>query len=89
MQVIWKFEIKTDDVIKIKMPEGAKILTIDSQHTIPCIWALCDPIAKVETRKFIILGTGHPIEDTENLKYIGTYQMYGGDLIFHVFEEKE
>jgi len=31
-------------------------------------------------------GTGHPIDDNLNLIYIGTIQMFGGDLILNVFE---
>jgi hypothetical protein len=32
-----------------------------------------------------VYGTGHPVVD-EPRKYVGTFQMRGGLLVFHVFE---
>lgn len=31
-------------------------------------------------------GTGHTIQDADRLEYIGTIQMCGGALVFHVFK---
>lgn len=33
-----------------------------------------------------IFGTGHTIQDADRLEYIGTIQMCGGALVFHVFK---
>lgn len=70
------------------MPEGAKILAVEAQYEKPCMWALVDPNQETETRHFEVFGTGHPIHyDSRNIrKYIGTYQLNNGGLIFHVFE---
>lgn len=32
--------------------------------------------------------TGHPIQDSDNLEYIGTFQIYGGRLVFHAFVQR-
>jgi len=37
-------------------------------------------------RTFAIYGTGHKHEHVEGT-YIGTFQLDGGSLVFHVFEE--
>lgn len=43
--------------------------------------------AEKEKRYFEIFETGHPINyKGTNKKYIGTYQLQDGALVFHVFE---
>ncbi len=70
------------------MPIGAKILTVQTQNDIPCLWALVDPQAETEGRNIEIFGTGHPVlSDLGTAReYIGTFQMHNGTLVFHVFE---
>lgn len=85
MKSIWKFPLKAEGKQSIVIPEGAVLLDVQTQHQIPCLWALVDPEAEQETRLVITHGTGHPVgEDTG--AYIGTYQINGGSLVFHVFE---
>jgi len=86
-KVIWKYELNTTDVQKLGMPKGAEILTVQTQFDKPCLWALVNPDAEKETRGFMTYGTGHTIP-TEPYphKYIGTYQLNSGVLVFHVFE---
>ena len=81
---IWKYIIRTTDVIAVTMPRGAKILCVQIQREEPCIWALVDPNATIETRWLRIYGTGHPIDELG--EYVGTYQLHNGSLIFHVFD---
>ncbi|MEE9451060.1 MAG: hypothetical protein V3V72_13505 [Ignavibacteriaceae bacterium] len=87
-ETIWKFELETTEDQKIEMPVNAKILTVQSQDEIPCLWALVDPSAKKEIRLFEVFGTGHPVgyDMGVNRNYIGTYQLQNGALVFHVFE---
>lgn len=84
---IWKFEIKPNQDI-IEMPKGAKILTVQNQNGNACIWALVDPENEKEKRHFEVFGTGHNIHynaATER-KYINTFQLEDGRLVFHLFE---
>ena len=69
------------------MPAGAKILSVQVQRDNCCIWALCDDgkNVKSEKREIAIYGTGNPIPDNP-WKYISTFQLFGGDLVFHAFE---
>lgn len=85
MEQIWKYELKVDGVQKINMPEGAKILTVQTQFDNPCIWALVNPTNTLTVRNFEIYGTGHNIQ-IGSRQYIGTFQVNSGFLIFHVFE---
>ena len=89
MKTIWKFNIqRIKEVQNIEMPVGAKVLSIQTQRNEAFIWALVDPEAVRENRSFIIYGTGHDINDIENLTYIDTYQVgFMLDiLVFHLFE---
>jgi hypothetical protein len=79
--------LKMEDTTEIVLPIGSKILTAQVQKGNPCIWALVDDeVTTPQTRRFRIAGTGHPIKKESDLEYISTFQMYGGDLVFHVFE---
>ena len=86
IKTVWKFEIVPNEIIQIGMPKGAEVLSVDTQFDQPCLWALVVPKREVEIRKFRMAGTGHKITDNGNLKFIGTFQMLGGQLIFHLFE---
>lgn len=85
MKRIFKYPVAINDYIEIEMPKGAQILDAQAQAEVPCIWALVDPSQPKETRRFRFAGTGHPIKET-NLIHIGSFQMAGGALIFHMFE---
>lgn len=90
MKQIWEFPLETTDVQRIEMPVGAEILTIQTQNEVPCIWALVDTGTSVLKckRTFNIFRTGHNIPELvdSHRKYIGTYQLNNGGLVFHCFE---
>lgn len=83
---IWKFVLEIDNIVTISMPKDAKVLCVQTQREVPCIWAVVDPSAEVEQRKFYVRGTGHPLGKALPSKYIGTFQIENGYLVFHVFE---
>jgi hypothetical protein len=86
MNAIFKYRMMITDTQKVLMPKGAKILTVQIQHGVPCLWALVNQPAPDVEREFRVIGTGHPIPDAEALEYIGTIQVHEGGLVFHVFE---
>jgi len=70
------------------MPVGAQILAFRNQRGEPCIWAMVDPEAKMESRLFRMVGTGHK-EVEANFHYIGTelFDLFDNDsLAMHLFE---
>jgi len=103
MRTIWKFQFKIDDEVEIEMPIGARILHVgtqgDERQTAlpsPFLWAMVESTAKKHRRKFLIFGTGHelprlPIDEPlpNDLQHIGTFQMRGGLLVWHMFEKPE
>ena len=90
MNKVFKYPVKIEDHVTLEMPKGAKLLSFQCQYDQPCLWALVDPEAPLESRTFRFVGTGHPIEEpAEKLSFVGTAQMRGGALIWHLFEITE
>ena len=85
MSVIYKYPVDLTDDQQISMPVGAQVLTLQMQDRKPTIWALVNPDAPKEIRRFALFGTGHPF-DPSGLTYVGTFQTRG--LVFHLFEAK-
>lgn len=88
MKRIFKYPLKVDGVQAVAMPEGAIVLTVQTQGDTPCVWAEVHPDAKPIKRKFVTYGTGHPMTDGLAQHYVGTYQLGGGALVFHVFTDR-
>ena len=89
MKRIYKYPVRIDDVQTIDLPQGAEVLSVQVQEGSPYIWACVNPSAKSEPRQFRLYGTGHPIEGDYLLKFVGTFQLFGGRLVYHLFEEVE
>ena len=88
MNIIWKFNFEITDYIELEMPKGAEILSVQTQHETPCIWAGITAGNGTEIRKFRVFGTGQPITMNENgLKFIGTFQLMNGSFVGHLFED--
>jgi hypothetical protein len=86
MKTIWKFPLEVTDVQSVRMPRGARILCVQVQGGVPCLWAEVDPQAASEDRTLRIYGTGHPMAEGEQRVYIGTFQLVQMEMVFHVYE---
>ena len=84
---IWKYEldIRSGSTIKLSMPAGARPLSVQVQNQAPMLWALVDPKEKKQDVEFILAGTGIEFELPANATFVGTFQMYGGSLVLHLF----
>ena len=85
--MIWKFPLKATDKQTIEMPGIARVLCVQVQNGTPCLWADgCHEDALQVARTFSTYGTGHPMPKKPG-RYIGTFQVERGTLIFHVYED--
>lgn len=83
---IWKFPLVVTDAQSIDAPSGAVPLSVQIQNGEPCIWMLCDPLATKTRHRIFIHGTGHRLPDESTAeRFVGTFQMLGGQLVFHCF----
>lgn len=85
MKAIWKYPLEITDVQTIMMPVDAAVLTVQVQNDQPCIWAMVYTDSEKVQKTVRMYGTGHPI-DTMGV-WVGTFQVHGGRLVFHVFVE--
>ena len=83
---IYKYPMVITDKQTILMPKDAVILDIQIQDQQLVLWAIVNPGNEIEIRHFNIYGTGHEIDSEVSKQYIGTYKLFNGDLVFHVFE---
>lgn len=89
---IHKYTLEVVPEQQVAVPTGARLLSVQAQHNHPRLWALVDtsgPDAPHETRLVHILGTGDSRDvPSDRLVHLGTFQLHGGALVFHAFEER-
>ena len=87
MQSIYKYQLETTAAQVLKMPTGAKILSVQIQLGLITIWALIDLYSKdiLEERVFLIYNTGTEHQAVRG-KHLATVQELDGQVIYHVFE---
>ena len=91
MFTLYKYPIPVEDEFALDLPIGAQILCVQAQREEPQIWAIVDPEQLKQSRRFALLGTGHPIDAAladlgKTSQYRGTFQLREGTLVFHLFE---
>lgn len=85
MTTIWKYSLKVTDQQELQIPKGGELLCVQTQADGPCLWVKVDDAQPKVNRYFAIYGTGNPIRDITQ-RYIGTFQMHKGALVFHLYE---
>jgi hypothetical protein len=80
-RTIWKFPIPTDGSVQaIEIPVGAQILHAAPQPnpadgtTVLCLWAIVDPAAPEEVRRFVYASTGRPLPEADAFAHVATVQ---------------
>ena len=86
MITVWKFALAMEPVQDIRLPRGAKLLTVQPQGEFVNLWAMVDSNAELINHRIAILGTRHAAPDYGRLAYISTFQLRDGALVFHAFE---
>lgn len=86
MKTIWKFPLAVIDEQRVTMPCGAKLLAVQDQGGMMCLWAMVDTEAAKVTRAIRIYVTGNPIPDDAGL-HVDTVQ--DGRFVWHVFDTGE
>jgi hypothetical protein len=84
---IYKYALKPTELQTVSMHPG-EILHVGEQGHNVCIWALVDPDAPLEERKFAVVPTGESCPYSSD-QHLGTAKLHNGSLIFHIFEVKE
>ena len=83
---IWRFDAMVDDVVNLRMPKRARILTVALSDRVQhgfAVWAIVEPAAETETRHLYVVGTGHPLRNPLG-RFLGA--VIDGPFVWHVFE---
>ncbi len=86
MLTIYKYPLPVSDEFNVHMPKGARLLSVQVQHDAPCLWAMVDTNNQKAQRRLAIRGTGHSAERLGFAAFVGTFQLEGGALVFHLFD---
>jgi len=86
MHTIYKFPVPENSTFVLKLPARARFLDVQVQRGKPQAWFLLDPEAETVRRRFVVCGTGHQVPEQEMLTYLGTFQLFDGELVLHLFE---
>ena len=82
--VVYKYEL--EPVTALELPIHAHVLTAQMQNDRLVVWVLINEQQPIkESRYFVALNTGAPIEWTGRLRYINTATSTNG-IVWHVFE---
>lgn len=85
MSTVYKYRLTPGSRSVVEMPKYATILHVGSQDDGPVLWARVED-RPLEQREFYVYGTGHPIDDTIEMRFVGTCQTESG-FVWHVFEK--
>lgn len=85
MKMIGKFPLLATRPVVIEMPFGAEVLSVQTQNEEAMVWAKIDTASPTIMRHFHVRATGEEFTGEEG-RFIGTFQMHGGSLVWHLFE---
>lgn len=89
-RVVYKYSLTGYDGTDVAMPIGAQILKVDFQSPSLDVrlWALVDPSAQKEIRRFVVWPTGRYVPDGR-CEHIGSFGFNSNEVVFHCFEVTE
>jgi hypothetical protein len=89
MKRVFKYSLNMYGVTEIQMPAGAEVLSFGVQPpVVPVVWALVDPDAPLEDRRFCVVFTGDGPPD--GAIFVGTYTTRlpeGTPIVWHLFRD--
>jgi hypothetical protein len=88
---VWEYEVPAkakNEGFSLRMPMGAKVLTVMRGDFSAKLFALVNPLMDEEDRLFYVAGTNislpEPEPDYKSLNYVASYVAYGRS--WHLFE---
>lgn len=87
MITVHKYAVPRDNALcRIMMPRGARVLHGDHQGTDLFVWAGVNTEAEsMSPVSVAFVGTGYEIPDTYSARFVNTFLMENGALVFHAY----
>ena len=70
--------------VAVMMPLRRRVLSVQAQHNVPCVWALIDPESPLSLVAFACVLTGAAVPASAGA-YVGTVLLDGGAFVLHIF----
>ena len=86
MRTIYKYEVSLSNAVGIDIPGFVQWLHVGVQYDVVVVWAVVDTDKPMATQRLHVRGTGHEMTG-EEAEHIGSVQLAGGALVFHVFAD--
>lgn len=87
METIYKYPLRIADRQVLEVPVGARFLHAAFQGSTLCAWFRVNTERGLRASVIHIYGTGHPIENADNLTHLATVQQPGDALVWHIFAD--
>ena len=84
MRTIHKHQLKPGGT-KVSTFERLKFLHVAAQHNEPCVWVEVNTLEREQVVNYLTVPTGGTPPACG--RYLGTAQLDGGSLVFHVYVE--
>lgn len=89
-KVVYKYSLEFEDLQEITFPASFIPLCVQAQGDKPQLWALVVPDSLPKRKlRIMIVGTGKEFDITPYWEYFGTFQLFEGRAVFHVFIDRE
>jgi len=86
MKTIYKYPVQMSEDFTLHAPGGAEFFSVQVQGGEVMMWARVNPENPERLHRFAVHGTGHYLNDfSVSAPHIGTFQLHGGALVFHLF----
>lgn len=82
--VIYKYPVVPGE-FTTKLPSVSTVVAVQMQGDSPQMWVVVDPESPTVERHYRAVGTGEHFEP--GWRYVGTFQLHGGRLVFHLLEQ--
>lgn len=84
MKTIFKYHLSITEEQVLEVPRSFKPLCVQLQNGAIQVWGEVDPHSDILHLPFFVVGTGGVVPP-EATHYVGTVQMMGGNLVWHVY----
>ncbi len=87
MRTVHKFPLEIKRNV-LDLPAHSILRSVQVQRGTPCVWIeLDDNLPKFKRLTLVFIGTGHevPYAEKQSFEYLDTFQMYEGELVFHLY----
>ncbi len=86
--IIWHYDIPLNEVVDLVLPHDSVIFDLMLFENSIRLFVLCDEDGPPQKRQILLFSKEDYLE-YPNVQYLGTVSLIDGNIIFHVFENRD